>query len=137
MNSRKYTNEIFFFFSKDNSIFISFNFSRLIHCTSFFTFRYISSTFRSITNHLEKGNVETHYLLYLKALLNCCGDIEINPGPKQLSLIIWIISEIWMTLLLLMTSLKFHRYRAVLQIVISTLYVCLKLSLILLFIEMI
>ena len=137
MNSRKYTNEIFFFFSKDNSIFISFNFSRLIHCTSFFTFRYISSTFRSIANHLEKGNVETHYLLYLKALLNCCGDIEINPGPKQLSLIIWIISEIWMTLLLLMTSLKFHRYRAVLQIVISTLYVCLKLSLILLFIEMI
>ena len=25
-------------------------------------------------------------MLYLKGLLNCCGDIEINPGPKQSSL---------------------------------------------------
>ena len=25
-------------------------------------------------------------LLFMKALLNCCGDIEINPGPKQSSL---------------------------------------------------
>ena len=58
-------------------------FSRLIHCVSFSTFHYISSTFRSITNHLEAGNVEMLYLLYIKALLNCCGYIEINPSPKQ------------------------------------------------------
>ena len=65
---------------------IYFIFSRLIHFISFSTFHYISSTFRSITNHLEAGNVEMFYLLYLKGLLNCCGDIEINPGPKQQSL---------------------------------------------------
>ena len=64
---------------------IYFIFSRLIHCISFSTFKYISSTFRSITNHLEVGNVEILYLLYMKALLICCGDIEINPGPNQSS----------------------------------------------------
>ena len=26
------------------------------------------------------------FLLYIKILLYCCGDIEINPGPKQSSL---------------------------------------------------
>ena len=36
---------------------------------------------------------------------------------------------------LLMTSLKFHYYRDILQILISTRYVCLKLSLTLLAIE--
>ena len=87
---------------------ISFIFSRLIHGISFSTFHYISSTFRSITNHLEAGNVEMLYLLCLKALLNCCGDIEINPVPKQIMA------------LLLMTSFKFHYYRDILQIVIST-----------------
>ena len=58
---------------------IYFIFSRLIRCISFSTFHYIYSTFRSITNHLEAGNVEMLYLLY-------CGCIEIIPGPKQSSL---------------------------------------------------
>ena len=65
---------------------IYFIFSKLIHCISFSTFHYISSTFRSITNHLEAGNVEMPYLLYMKTLLICCGDIEINANPKQSSL---------------------------------------------------
>ena len=65
---------------------IYFIFSRLIHCISFSTFHCISSTFRSITNHLEAGNVKMLYLLYIIGLLNCCGDIEINPGPEQSSL---------------------------------------------------
>ena len=47
------------------------------------TFHNISSTFRSITNHLEAGNVEILYLIYMKGLLNCCGAIEINPGPNK------------------------------------------------------
>ena len=65
---------------------IYFIFFRLTYCISPSTFHYISSTFRSITNHLEVGNVEMPYLLYIKALLSCCGDIKISPGPKQLSL---------------------------------------------------
>ena len=65
---------------------IYFIFSRLIYCIPSSTFHYTSSTFRSITNHLEAGNVEvllSWMLLYMKALVNCCGDIEINLGPKQ------------------------------------------------------
>ena len=27
--------------------------------------------------------MEMLHLLYMKVLLICCGDIEINPGPKQ------------------------------------------------------
>ena len=57
-------------------------FFRLIHSISFSTFHYISSTFGSITNHPEEGNVHILYLLYMKILLNCSGDIEINPVPK-------------------------------------------------------
>ena len=30
--------------------------------------------------------MEMFYLLYMKALLNCCGDTEINLGPKKSSL---------------------------------------------------
>ena len=65
---------------------IYFIFSRLTYCISSSIFHYISSTFRSITNHLEAGNVEMLYLLCTKSLSNCCGNIEINPGPKQSSL---------------------------------------------------
>ena len=64
---------------------IYFIFYRLIHCIPSSTFHYISSTFQSITNHLEAENAEILYLLYMKALLICCGDIEINPGSKQSS----------------------------------------------------
>ena len=66
-----------------NLSFIYFIFSRLIYCISFSTFHFISSTFRSITNHLEAENVLILYLLYMKALLICCGDIEINPSPNS------------------------------------------------------
>ena len=34
----------------------------------------------------KRENVEMLYLIYMKTLLNCCSDIEINPGPKQSSL---------------------------------------------------
>ena len=37
----------------------------------------------------EAGNMQILYLPYMKALLNCCGDIQINPGPKQSSLTFW------------------------------------------------
>ena len=52
-------------------------FSKLIHCISFSIFHYISSTFRSVTNHLEAGNVEMPYLLYMKALfvITICDNV--------------------------------------------------------------
>ena len=98
-------------------VLIYFIFSRLIYCISSSTLHYISSTLRSITNHLEAVNVEMLYLLYMKALLNSCDGIEISPGPKQSSLTFghWNLNGI-----ALMTSQKFYYYRDILQIVIST-----------------
>ena len=89
---------------------IYFIFSRAIHSISFSTFHYISSTFYFITKHLEVRNVEMLYLLYMKALLNCCGDMEINPGTKQSSLTFchWNLN-----------GTAAHYYRDILQIVIS------------------
>ena len=44
------------------------------------------STFCFLTNILQLVDVEILFSLYIKILLYCCGDIEINPGPKRSSL---------------------------------------------------
>ena len=44
------------------------------------------SKFRFLTNILQLVDIEILFLLYIKILLYFCGDIEINPGPKQSSL---------------------------------------------------
>ena len=59
--------------------FINYIYARLIYLISF-------STFRFLTNILQLVDVEILFLLYIKILLYCCGDIEINPGPKRSSL---------------------------------------------------
>ena len=67
-----------FLFLRIFLFFISYIYARLIYLISF-------STFRFLTNILQLVDVEIRYffLLYIKILLYFCGDIEINPGPKQ------------------------------------------------------
>ena len=60
-------------------LFMNYIFSRLIYHTFYISVRY------SI-NLLDIIGVEVLALLYIKILLYCCGDIELNPGPKQSSL---------------------------------------------------
>ena len=59
--------------------FINYIYARLIYLISF-------STFPFLTNILQLVDVEILFLLCFKILLNFCGDMEINPGPKQWSL---------------------------------------------------
>ena len=60
-------------------VFINYIYSRVIHFISF-------STFPFLTNVLLVVDIEIPFLLYIKFLLYCSGDIDINPGPKQSSL---------------------------------------------------
>ena len=44
-----------------------------------------NSTLCFLTNLLKIIDVEILFLLYIKLLLYCCGDVEITPGLKQSS----------------------------------------------------
>ena len=59
--------------------FINYVYARLIYLISF-------STFCFLTNIFQLVDVDIFFLLYIKILLYCCGDIEINPSPKRSSL---------------------------------------------------
>ena len=59
--------------------FINYIYARLIYLFSL-------STFHFLTNILQLVDVGMHFLQYIKILLYCCGDIEINSGPKWSSL---------------------------------------------------
>ena len=87
--------------------FINYTYSRQIYFISF-------STFCFLTNVLQVVDVEILFLLYIKILLYCFGDIEINPLPKQSSKTFchWNLMG-----LLLINLSKFHYYRDMLNII--------------------
>ena len=87
--------------------FINYTYSRQIYFISF-------STFCFLTNVLQVVDVEILFLLYIKILLYCFGDIEINPLPKQSSKTFchWNLMG-----LLLINLSKFHYYRDMFDII--------------------
>ena len=87
--------------------FINYVYSRLIYFISF-------STFCFLTNVLQVVDVEILSLLYIKILLYCFGDIEINPLPKQSSK---TFSHWNLIALLLINLSKFHYYRDMFDII--------------------
>ena len=70
-------------------LFINYIFVRLIYYISYFTLRFLIKLAKVI-------DVEILFLLYIKLLLYCCGDIGFNPGPKQSSLTFrhWELNDI-------------------------------------------
>ena len=87
--------------------FINYVYSRLIYFISF-------STFCFLTNVLQVVDVEILFLLYIKILLYCFADIEINPLPKQSSK---TFSHWNLIALLLINLSKFHYYRDMFDII--------------------
>ena len=87
--------------------FINYAYSRQIYFISF-------STFCFLTNVLQVVDVEILFLLYIKILLYCFGDIEINPLPKQSSK---TFSHWNLIALLLINLSKFHYYRDMFDII--------------------
>ena len=86
--------------------FINHIYARIIYFISF-------STFRFLTNVLQVVDVEI-FLLYIKILLYCFGDIEINPLPKESSK---TFCHCNLMALFLMNLSKFHYYRDMFDII--------------------
>ena len=87
--------------------FINYIYARLIYFISF-------STFCFLINVLQMVDVEILFLLYIKILLYCFGDIEINPLPKESSK---TFCHCNLMALFLMNLSKFHYYRDMFDII--------------------